>query len=106
MDVQRYPGSGIPPLPQNRGGMGKAVFFGGEFYIIGGETTAAGVPNGVYNRVDVYNPATNSWRQANAMPTARHGIFPLLHANRIYVAAGGAKAAGAQSSLLEILILT
>jgi len=32
-------GSTIPPLPQPRGGMGKAAFYGHEFYVIGGETT-------------------------------------------------------------------
>ena len=31
-------GSTLAPLPQARGGMGKAVYFGGEFYVIGGET--------------------------------------------------------------------
>src|SRR5688500_11643531 len=31
-------GSTLAPLPQARGGMGKAVYLDGEFYVIGGET--------------------------------------------------------------------
>ena len=94
----------IPPLPIARGGMGKAVFLNGEFYVIGGETVngPGATPNGVYDRVDVFNPATGRWRQAADMLTARHGIFPLLHGGRIYVAAGGVRAAGSSSNILEI----
>ena len=32
-------GNKLQPLPAARGGMGKAVYFNGEFYIMGGETT-------------------------------------------------------------------
>jgi hypothetical protein len=62
-------------------------------------------PDGVYDRVDDYIPSTNRWRQAPPLPTARHGIFPLLHDGRVYVAAGGARAGFAQSAVLEILDL-
>jgi N-acetylneuraminic acid mutarotase len=100
-------GSGLAPLPVGRGGMGKAVFNNGEFYVIGGETlTGPGATaDKTYNRVDIYNPATNTWRLGPAMPTARHGIFPLLHAGRIYVAGGGTKAGASRSAVLEILNL-
>jgi N-acetylneuraminic acid mutarotase/glucose/arabinose dehydrogenase len=95
----------IPPLPQKRGGMGKAVFFDGEFYIFGGETLPSGtgqVAGNVYNRVDVYNPVTKTWRLEAPLPTARHGIFPILHDGRIYIALGGTVAAHSSSSILEI----
>jgi N-acetylneuraminic acid mutarotase len=98
-------GSTIKPLPQARGGMGKAVYFNGEFFIIGGETaTGAGATaDKVYNRVDIYNAATNTWRLGDPMTTARHGIFPLLHQDSIYVAGGGIVAGHSSSSVLEIL---
>lgn len=98
------PGSTLAPLPQARGGMGKAVFAGGEFYVIGGETQsgAGATTNNVYHRVDIYNPRTNSWRLGTAMPTARHGIFPLLIAGRLYVAGGGVRAANSSSTVLEV----
>lgn len=97
-------GSTIRPLPQARGGMGKAVFLDGEFYVMGGETsTGAGAdPNGVYNRVDVYDPATNQWRLASSMPTAKHGIFPMLRNGRIYVALGGTRAGHSASRGVEV----
>lgn len=95
-------GNPVPPLPQARGGMGKAVFFNGEFYVIGGETLPAGTGQHpvfqTYNRVDVYNPTTRTWRLDAPMPTYRHGIFPLLHQGRIFVAGGGAQAGGFTST--------
>jgi N-acetylneuraminic acid mutarotase len=97
--------SGIPPLPQKRGGMGKAVYFGGEFYVIGGETTPSGtgqVSGNVYNRVDVYHPIAKSWRLDSVIPTARHGIFPVLLDGRIYVAGGGTQAGFSSSAVLQI----
>jgi N-acetylneuraminic acid mutarotase len=101
-------GSTIAPLPQARGGTGKAVFYNGEFYVMGGETsTGAGATSkNVYNRVDIYNPTTNSWRLGTPMPTARHGIFPLLSGNKIYVAGGGIQSGNSQSNILEILTLS
>jgi N-acetylneuraminic acid mutarotase len=98
-------GSAIAPLPQQRSGMGKAVFFGGEFYVIGGETTAAGsgqVQGNVYNRVDVYNPLTNVWRLEATLPTARHGIFPVAADGKIFVAGGGTVSGASQSTMLEV----
>jgi N-acetylneuraminic acid mutarotase len=101
------PSARLRPLPQARGGMGKAVFYKGQFYVLGGETlTGAGATaSRVYNRVDVYNPLSNTWRLAAPLPTARHGIFPLLYAGRLYVAAGGTRAGSSASSLLEVLNL-
>ena len=98
-------GSAIAPMPQERGGMGKAAFFGGEFYAIGGETTSSGTgqaAGNVYDRVDVYNPATNTWRLETKLPTPRHGIFPLAYDGKIWVAGGGTSAGHSQSDVLEI----
>jgi N-acetylneuraminic acid mutarotase len=101
------PGSSLRPLPQARGDAGKAVYFKGEFYVLGGETVsgAGASAAGVYSRVDVYNPFTNTWRLAAPMPTARHGLFPLLYAGRIYAAAGGTRAGSSTSAVLEVLNL-
>src|SRR5690606_19859138 len=96
-------GSGLAALPQARGGMGKAVFTGGELYVIGGETQngAGATSRNVYSRVDSYNPATNTWRLGTPMPTARHGIFPVLTGNRVTVAGGGVQAGFSASSSVE-----
>src|SRR5262249_8115289 len=47
-------GSGLAPLPQARGGMGKAIYYDGEFYVLGGETLNGplATPSNVYNRMD------------------------------------------------------
>jgi N-acetylneuraminic acid mutarotase len=97
-------GSNLAPLPIGRGGMGKAVFAEGKFYIIGGETSTGpgATSNNVYNRVDIYDPQANSWSQGSDLPTARQGIFPLLIGKRVYVAAGGTSAGVSQSSALEV----
>jgi N-acetylneuraminic acid mutarotase len=97
-------GSTLRPLPQARGGTGKAVFVNGEFYVIGGETLdgPGATPLHVYDRVDIYDPLNNTWRLGTPMPTARHGIFPLARAERVYVAGGGIQSGGSSSSILEI----
>ena len=94
-------------LPQARGGMGKAVYLRGKFYVIGGETTdgAGATQSGVYSRVDVYDPATNTWSAAPPLPTARHGVFPLSIADRILVPGGGTKAGFSASDAFEIYYL-
>lgn len=97
-------GSTLAKLPQARGGMGKAAYLNGEFYVMGGETEAGtgATAQNVYNRVDIYNPKTNTWRLGNAMPTARHGIFPTVYAGEIFVAGGGVQSGFANSDVLEI----
>jgi N-acetylneuraminic acid mutarotase len=60
--------------------------------------------NNVYNRVDIYNAASNSWRLGTPMLTARHGIFPVLLNNRIYVAGGAIKDSVSYSTVFEIYI--
>jgi N-acetylneuraminic acid mutarotase len=98
------PGSTLEPLPQARGGTGKAVFFNGEFYVLGGETLngAGATPSNTYDRMDIYDPLSNTWRLGPPMPTARHGIFPVLHDNQVYLGGGGRSAGFGQSDVLEI----
>lgn len=95
------------PLPQARGGMGKAVYADGEFWVIGGETLdgPGATKRNVYDRVDIYDPVANRWRSGPPLPTARHGIFPLLVGDRIYVLAGGAAAGHSATSVAEVLDL-
>ncbi len=101
-------GEGAPlPLPQARGGMGKAVYANGEFYVLGGETLDGdGAEAGrVYSRVDIYDPVANQWRAGPRMPTPRHGIFPLRYGSSIWVAGGGIRAGGSASTVVEVLTM-
>ena len=98
--------AGAPtPLPQARGGMGKAVWLNGEFWILGGETEdgAGATSRNVYARVDIYNPRTNSWRTGPPLRSARHGIFPLPYEGQIVVAGGGMDAGYGQSRVVEVI---
>ncbi len=97
-------GSSLAPLPQARGGMGKAVWDRGEFYVMGGETLDGPGANGLgsYDRVDVYDPATNTWRLEDPMPTARHGIFPVLFESRVFVPGGGKVSGYSQTTIFDI----
>ncbi len=98
------PGSTLAPLPFGRGGTGKAAWYQGEFYVFGGETlTGPGaVAGNVYARVDAYDPIANTWRTERPLPTPRHGIFPLVHAGRIWVAGGGTVAGFSASKACEV----
>jgi len=96
--------SQLAPLPQYRGGMGKAVFFEGEFFVFGGETlTGPGaLPAKVYDRVDVYDPVENAWRLDTPLLNPRHGIFPLLYEGAIYLPGGGVQAGNSQSTVFDV----
>lgn len=98
------PGAPIP-LPQGRGGTGKAVWLDGEFWVIGGETgnDAGAGKLRTYSRVDIYDPIRNRWRVGSPLPTARHGIFPVVDGGMIYVAGGGTRAGESESNLLEMI---
>ena len=96
----------IEPMPSGRGGTGKAAFHRGEFYVMGGETSLSNDPEAdpdrVFAQVFVYDPLTNTWRQDARMPTARHGIYPLLFQSRVFVVGGGIQFGNSQSTVHEV----
>jgi len=96
-------GSSLVPLPQARGGMGRALYYRGEFYVIGGETLngPGAQPGNVYDRVDVYDPLANSWRLEAPLPTARHGLYPVQFQGHVFLAGGGTHSGNAQSTVFE-----
>ncbi|MEZ6017362.1 MAG: Calx-beta domain-containing protein [Planctomycetota bacterium] len=87
----------VAAMPFGRGGTGKAVWYRGEFYVLGGED-----PTHTFGEVQAYNPATNTWRRDADMPTARHGIFPVLFQDRLFVIGGGLTAGPGASALVEV----
>lgn len=92
----------LAPIPLGRGGVGNAPYILGEFYVMGGE---GGTPL-LHDRVDIYNPKTNTWRLGIPLPLPRHGIYPVANGGRIYVAGGGEVAfAFAETNTLQILSL-
>lgn len=96
-------GSTLLPMPVGRGGTGRAVFYQNEFYVFGGETLdgAGAVAGNVFDRVDVYDPALNSWRLEKALPTARHGVAPVHWQGELHLAGGGVVAGFSASNVFE-----
>jgi glucose/arabinose dehydrogenase/N-acetylneuraminic acid mutarotase len=89
--------SSLTPMPLARGGTGRAVWFGSEFYVFGGESVGT-----VFPEVQVYRPASNTWRAEADMLTARHGTSPVAFQDRIFVVGGGVNSGFSTSDVLEI----
>ncbi|PNH07412.1 hypothetical protein TSOC_006132 [Tetrabaena socialis] len=96
---------GPAPLSIARGGMGAVPYLNGKLMVFGGEAqcpkdrpsceekSEGRTPNGVYNRVDVYDPKKDTWEELlYAMPLPRHGIFPQALGDKVLVCGGNAKA--------------
>ncbi len=105
-DSSDAPLSDLEPLPEGRGGTGHAVYYRGEFYVMGGETNDPGDPSAtldrVYPQVYAYDPLTHTWRRDADLPTARHGIYPVRFQGRILVAGGGVIFGNSQTTELEV----
>ncbi|MCP3917961.1 MAG: hypothetical protein GY711_20635 [bacterium] len=96
-DSSDMPASTLAPMPLGRGGTGKAVFYFGNFLVIGGESSTQ-----VFDEVQVYDPVANTWSEDAPMPTARHGMFPVEFESRVIVAGGGTNAGASMSDVVEI----
>ncbi|EFJ47821.1 hypothetical protein VOLCADRAFT_104910 [Volvox carteri f. nagariensis] len=113
---------GPAATPVGRGGMGGAAYYEGYFYLIGGEVRCGATwmgtcpnnkltlgPLGVFNRIDRYNPRTNTWdRGLPGMSLARHGAFPVVGprpkgkpgtGDVVFVCAGGIKQSYSEDTL-------
>ncbi|WP_439566268.1 Kelch repeat-containing protein [Gloeocapsopsis crepidinum] len=75
----------VANLPQGRSHIGAATFVvNGEIYLVGGEVKH----EMAVNKVTVYNPKTNSWRELTPLPTKRHsGVSGFINGN-IYYSSG------------------
>jgi N-acetylneuraminic acid mutarotase len=72
------------PAPNNHG---MAVAAAGKIYLIGGQTTDAGIGSYV-NTVYALDPARGVWETKASMPTARSAAAPVVLNGKIYVAGG------------------
>ncbi|MHB8646018.1 MAG: Kelch repeat-containing protein [Thermomicrobiales bacterium] len=80
--------SALPPLPEGRTDLA-AAGANGKLYVFGGTTVAGKVPKrpGLAT-VSVYDPVTNQWSTAPAMPTARSGLATVTVGDAIYALGG------------------
>lgn len=98
----------IARMPLARAGTGPAVYSHGHYFVFGGETLTnpdgAALPDtNVFQRVDVYNPANNSWTAGPDMPVAKHGIAPAATPAGIVVAGGGTTSGRSKSNSVHLL---
>ncbi len=64
-----------------------AVAFQGRIWALGGRESFFGTQ---YANVEIYDPATDSWRTGAPLPTGRGGLAAAARADRIYVFGGEA----------------
>ncbi len=97
--------AGAPlPLPEPRTDLGRAVYADGEFWLIGGGTTATG--DSASARIDIFDPVANRWRRGPDLSVPRRGAFPVLVGRRIYVLGGRTPSGRSQARDLEIIDVT
>ncbi len=82
----------VASLPVARGSH-TATLFAGKIYVLGGDEVVVNPDDGedeslVTGRMDMYDPATDSWQQMAAMPTARFTHTAAMLDGKIYVTGG------------------
>jgi N-acetylneuraminic acid mutarotase len=86
--ANRWESRAAMPTPRNHPAAGAV---NGKIYVIGGRLAAPNIGGFVSSNTDVveeYDPAANTWRGMNKMPTARSGHGWTTFQGRIYVAGG------------------
>src|SRR2546422_8295372 len=83
-------------MPSRRGGLAAAVL-DGAIHVIGGETRGS-----VFANHEVYDPATDRWTTAAALPVARHGLAAAAVGGKLYVIGGGPKAGVSQTDAVDV----
>jgi len=76
----------LPALPTARNHFATAAI-DGKIYVIGGQF-GGNVGSEMTNIVEVFDPSTNAWTEASAMPTARAGINGIAVNGCLYVFGG------------------
>ena len=72
----------------------------GKIYVLGGKIYNDEGYQAATDRVDVYDPAADSWQQMAAMPTARERNAAAVVSGKIYVS-GGVNTSGEPSDAFE-----
>jgi N-acetylneuraminic acid mutarotase len=99
--VSEFPWVARAPMPYPRREFATATV-GGKIYVIGGgDTQAPVIPSPATTTVQIYDPATNTWSLAAAMPVATRNHAAAVVNGRIYVAGGESEVAPALKTLQE-----
>lgn len=74
-------------MPTARGGL-TAAGMHGKLYVFGGEAFNIPLP-GVFEEVEEYDPATDTWRTMAPMPNPRHGLGAAAVGDTLFLIGGG-----------------
>jgi N-acetylneuraminic acid mutarotase len=69
----------------------------GTIHVVGGETR-----NSVFQNHELYDPSTDRWTIAPALPVGRHGLAAAAVGGKLYVIGGGPKAGFAQTDMVDV----
>jgi N-acetylneuraminic acid mutarotase len=92
-----------PDMPTSRGGAAGAVA-GGRLVVVGGEGNPQS-PRGVFDDVEVYDPAATRWDALTPMKTPRHGMGAAALGKTVYVPGGADQQAFGAVITVESLTL-
>jgi N-acetylneuraminic acid mutarotase len=67
-------------------GAGGAI--NGKFYVAGGQQSSEDNPNGYSNKLDSYDPATDTWVSLSPMPTRRLFVAGAILNDKLYIIGG------------------
>ncbi|HEY3498638.1 MAG TPA: kelch repeat-containing protein, partial [Polyangiaceae bacterium] len=82
----------MEPIPTPRGGCAGAVF-GNRLFVFGGEGNQDS-QQGVFDNVEAYDPATDTWEEFPPLDVPRHGMQAAVLGDRIYVPGGANRQGG------------
>ena len=86
--IADFPWTQVLAAPMAREYSGVAAL-DGKVYVAGGQRTDTGVvPGPATNALEVYDPATNTWANLPAMPTARMGLTLTAWGGKLYAMGG------------------
>lgn len=82
--------TGLAPLPTTVRRQAAAEAINGLIYVAGGDTTegSGGGSATLLSRLDIYNPATDSWASGAAMPAKRAESCTTVYDGKMYVFSG------------------
>jgi len=73
----------LAPLPLPRSSTGPAIFWDDELYVFGGADASS-----AFTEVQVYDPASDSWRADSSLQGPRQGACALLFESRMFLIGG------------------
>jgi N-acetylneuraminic acid mutarotase len=97
--VSEFPWVARAPMPFPRREFATAAISGKVYVLGGGDTEAPIIPSPATTTVQVYDPATDTWATAAAMPVATRNNAASVVNGKIYVVGGESNAAPALKTL-------